>query len=410
MGNGVLRVYQEDWFPFQDLPTALEQFTAKTGIATELSWDTVGVGTIEHMFETMIGSFTDARPTYDVVCCDEIILQQMARQGGVLDLAPRMRADGIGLDHVTEATRQAVSLGDTVLGLPCVNVSSMLLCRRDLLDRYGLTTPSTWDDLLDTAQVLQTAVRRDEDREFYGFEMRGAAGGGHAVWTIGSFIGSHGVSWLDSDGRPSDYGDGHAAALDDYMRLIKAVCPPDQSQISFGEMRRDYAAGRVGMIMDVGMEYAHVLGRKDALADNSVVAMTPAGPAGRAPNLYSPPYAIPARSDMLDEAWALVKFLCSDERLRADGLQSNAVECASLPVLYGADFDGHFRADLMATVRSSRAVAKEERPFSDVGIAGCEVVGNAIHDLIVGSETIPSSLKRIQTGLTELVAEKETGR
>ena len=42
----VVRVYQEDWWPFQNLPNALRAFTEKTGIATELSWDKVGVGSI----------------------------------------------------------------------------------------------------------------------------------------------------------------------------------------------------------------------------------------------------------------------------------------------------------------------------------------------------------------------------
>ena len=51
MTKPVVRVYQEDWWPFQNLPKALAAFTRRTGIATELSWDKVGVGSIETMFE-----------------------------------------------------------------------------------------------------------------------------------------------------------------------------------------------------------------------------------------------------------------------------------------------------------------------------------------------------------------------
>lgn len=406
MGNGVLRVYQEDWFPFQALPAALAAFTACTGIRTELSWDTVGVGTIEHMFHTMIASFTDDWPAYDVVCCDEIILRDMHRRGGVLDLGPRMRRDGLTLGHVPAATAAAVTAGGAVLGLPCVSVSSMLLCRRDLLERHGLPLPAGWEDLHAIALALQAAVRRDEGREFYGFETRGAAGGGHAVWTIGSFLGSFGARWLAPDGSPERFGDAHRAALETYLGLIRDVCPPDQGMISFPEMRRDYAAGRVGIIMDVGMEYAHILAQGGALAEGSVAAMVPAGPAGRAPNLYAPPYAIPARTDMADEAWELVRFLCSDARLQADGLAANAVETASLPVLYGAAFDRHFRPDLLAAVRASRAVAREERPFTDRGIAGCEVVGDAVNAAVVGELDAAGALARIHRGLTRL---HETG-
>ncbi len=403
MGSGILRVYQEKWFPFADLPSALAAFTETTGIRTELSWDVVGVGTIEHMFETMIASFTDPHPTFDLICCDEIILRRMHRLGGVTDLAPRMRRDGITLDHVTEATRRAVTLDTAVLGLPCVNVCSMLLCRRDLLERYGLPVPADWVELARVAAELQAAVRCDERRDFWGFETRGAGGGGHAVWTVGSFLGSFGARWLDDTGHPLPHAEPHHHALATYLNIIRTVCPPDQAQISFPEMRRDYAAGRVGMIMDVGMEYAHILAQGGSLAEASVVAMVPAGPSGRAPNLYCPAWAIPARSDMADEAWELAKFLASDARLMADGLKANAVETASLPVLYSADFDRHFRTDLLSAVRASRAVAREERPFGTAGIEACAVVGDAVQAMIEGTETVESALQRIARGFEMLI-------
>ncbi|MHA1553733.1 MAG: ABC transporter substrate-binding protein [Alphaproteobacteria bacterium] len=385
MGQGVVHVYQEDWFPFQNLPAALARFTDATGIATKLSWDTVGVGTIEHMFEQMIGSFTSDSPVYDLVCTDEIILQDMARRGRVVDLAPRMRRDGISLNQVSEATRHAVMQNESVLGLPCINTCSMLLYRRDLFDRYGLSAPSDWEELEQVAGELQQAVRRDDDREFYGFETRGAGGGGHAVWSVGSFIGSFGTRWLTTDGGVAALSDRHVNALETYLRLIRKVCPPDQDIISFPEMRRDMKSGRVGMVMDVGMEYAHILASDPDLSERVAVAPVPAGPRGRAPNLYAPPWAIPVGSDMREEAWELAKFLTSDAQLLEDGILSNAVEASSLPVLYSSAFDRQFRDDLLTTVRVSRAVARADRPFSKRGIAACEIVGNAVNAAITNS-------------------------
>ena len=48
-----VRIYQEDWFPFQNLPAAAAAFERATGIGVEIAWDKVGVGTIEHMFDRM---------------------------------------------------------------------------------------------------------------------------------------------------------------------------------------------------------------------------------------------------------------------------------------------------------------------------------------------------------------------
>ena len=192
----VVRVYQEDWWPFQNLPKALRAFTEKTGIATELSWDKVGVGSIETMFEHMVHSFTDDDPPYDLICTDEVMLRRFAVDGRVMPMNDRMRRDGITLDDVTEETRRVVTVDGAVIGLPCINVVNLLLYRRDLLERYALPVPQSWDEVKSVGLELQSAVRNDGDAEFYAFATRGAGGGGHAVWTMGSFLGSHGGRWL----------------------------------------------------------------------------------------------------------------------------------------------------------------------------------------------------------------------
>src|SRR4051794_41749634 len=82
------------------------------------------------MFGHMIRSFTADEPPFDLVCTDEVMLRRFAAEGRVLPLNRLMERDGVGLDGVTPATREAVTLGGEVLGLPCVNVANMLLYRR----------------------------------------------------------------------------------------------------------------------------------------------------------------------------------------------------------------------------------------------------------------------------------------
>jgi len=400
----VVRVYQEDWWPFQNLPKALRAFTEKTGIATELSWDKVGVGSIETMFEHMVHSFTDDDPPYDLICTDEVMLRRFAVDGRVMPMNDRMARDGITLDDVTEETRRVVTVDGAVIGLPSINVVNLLLYRRDLLDRYSLPVPQSWDEVKSVGLELQSAVRRDGTSEFYAFATRGAGGGGHAVWTMGSFLGSHGGRWLLDETHVAPIDETHRAALGGYLDILKSVAPPDQGVISFVELLRDYRKGRVGMIVEVGMEYAHLLRDDPALAERSAVAMIPAGPAGRRPNLYAPPWSIPAHSKVRDEAWELAKFLSSPQQLLEDGIASDAIETSSLSVLYGADFDRHFRADLLSAVRASRAVAFEERPFGRLGMEANVVVGQTVNDALTGRIGLDAALDRIHAGLTTLAA------
>ncbi|MFO1036671.1 MAG: extracellular solute-binding protein [Geminicoccaceae bacterium] len=397
-----VRIYQEDWLPFQNLPAAAKAFEAATGIGVDLAWDRVGVGTIEHMFDQMARSFGDDDPPFDLVCIDEVMLRAYARDGRVLELDEWMARDGVTLADYTPETVEEATYEGRCIGLPCVNVSSMLMFRRDLLERYGLPVPSSWDELRQVGTTLQEAVRRDEGRDFWGFLTRGAGGGGHSVWTIGCFLGSFGAKWLDETGRPNPVSDATVAAMACYADLLDAVAPPDQPDCSFVEMRGAFASGRVGIIMDVGMEYAHVLATNPELAERSGIALIPAGPVRRAPNLYSPLWAIPNASPVKAEAWELAKWLCSPRQLLEDGVKSNAIETAPLSVLYSAEFDRHFRDDMLSTVRAGRAIAREERPFGDLGIEACTIVGDITHELLLKRWTPRTAAEAIVQRLGKL--------
>jgi ABC-type glycerol-3-phosphate transport system substrate-binding protein len=394
-----VRVYQEDWWPFQNLPAALRRFSEATGIPTELSWDKVGVGSIETMFEHMTHSFTDDDPPFDLICTDEVMLRRFAGDGRVLVLNDHMARDGMTLADVTPATRDAVTLDGQVIGLPCVNVCNLVLYRRDLLDKHGQPVPQSWTQLKEVAAAVQTAERKAGAADFHGFATRGAAGGGHSVWTIGSFLASHGGRWIQPDGMVTAVTAEAEAALSCYVDLLRTVGPADQPTISFVELLRDYTAGRVAMIMDVGMEYAALFRRNPDLAARSGIALVPAGPAGRFANLYSPPWSIPAKSRVKDEAWELAKHLTSTAQLTEDGVLSEAVETSHLSVLYSPEFDGHFRPDLLSAVRATRAIAQEERPWSTKGIGACEAVGDAVCAALRGDVTVRTALERIQSDL-----------
>jgi ABC-type glycerol-3-phosphate transport system substrate-binding protein len=185
---------------------------------------------------------------------------------------------------------------------------------------------------------------------------------------------------------------------------MKSVAPPDQGVISFVELMRDFRAGRVGMILEVGNEYANLLRHDPSVAEKAGVALIPAGPAGRRANLYSPPWSIPTRSKVRDEAWELAKFLSSPRQLLEDGIRSEAIETSSLSALYSAEFDRHFRADLLGAVRASRAIAFEERPFGTLGMDACAVVGDAVNAAIEGRTNVDGALKAIHSGLTMLAS------
>ena len=232
---------------------------SRPGSRPSLSWDRVGVGSIEKMFEEMLHSFTDDEPPFDLVCTDEVMLRRFAAEGRVLVLNELMARDGITLDDVTAATR---ARRDPRRSGPGPALRQRLEHALVPARPPGAARPAGAAELGRGQGRRRPAAGRRAPRrrrsEFYGFATRGAPGGGHAVWTVSSFVASFGAAWFDADGRPTAQSDAHEAALATYVDLLRAVAPPDQAQISFVELMRDFRAGRVGMILEVGMEYAHL--------------------------------------------------------------------------------------------------------------------------------------------------------
>ena len=199
--------------------------SAQTGIKTELSWDKVGVGLIEAMFEHMIHSFTDDDPPFDLICTDEILLRRFAAEGRVLALndlmSPRRRharrRDGGNAprgDARRRGDRPALLQRHQPAPLSPRPAGSLFASRPAKLGRAE-----------DVGQKLQAAVRRDGTAEFYAFATRGAGGGGHAVWSIGTFLGSFGARWLTDEVVAEPIGDAHRAALSTYLDLIHSDLP-----------------------------------------------------------------------------------------------------------------------------------------------------------------------------------------
>jgi multiple sugar transport system substrate-binding protein len=387
MGNAKVRVYQENWSPFQNLPKALKAFEEQTGIGTELVWDKVGVGTLEHMYEQMVQSFTDDEPPYDLICTDEIMLRGYAADGRVVDMAEFADRDGVDFSDVSAETRHAMKLDDQLIGLPCCNVVNALLVRKDLLEKYGLLVPRSWTELKTVGLELQAAVRADGQSDFYGFATRGA-NNGHSVWTFSSFLASFGGRWL----------------LDETEVAPTTTAPPEQGKISFVELLSNFSKGRVGMILEVGNEYAHLFDSNPALAETAEVALIPAGPMGRRPGVYCPLWSIPKNSPVKKEAWELARFLTTSSQLVDDGLASGAIEASSLSALYSEAFDRRFRPDLLTTMRSSRAVAFEERPLGVLGFRSNELIGDAINAAVEGRLTETETLATIDRQLREISA------
>jgi len=371
-----VRVMQEDWGVFRNLPAVASRFTEETGIDVEVT-----LTVIPEMWELMERSFSGEDPPFDLVGVDDLLLVQAARAGHVEPLGDLIATDGYSLADFPSSAIDAVSDGGRVWGLPYCHVSNVLIYRADLFERYGITVPDTLDELTAAAIAVQDAVRADGREDFYGMAIRGAPNCGLNFWIVGSTWGpSYGVRWYDDDGRPTLDTPELRAAVEHYLELVRRAGPPESPTMDFMDCMECYAKGRAAMTIEPANEASILYDEGGAVAEGTRTALIPAGPLGtRHAGLYCPPYAIPSLSRSKRAAWELAKFLCAPEQVLDDAERSGFVEVARESLFAEPRFVQRFRLELLETTVATRAYARGERPVTRYGME----VGNLIGDEIV---------------------------
>jgi ABC-type glycerol-3-phosphate transport system substrate-binding protein len=372
----VVRVMQEGWGVFENLPATARRFSDQTGIEVEVT-----LTVIPEMWELMERSFSGEDPPFDLVGVDDLLLIQAARAGLVEPIDDLIAADGYSLDDFPQAAIDSVSDGGRIWGLPYCFVSNVLIYRADLFEKHSIAVPQTLDELTAAAVATQEAERAAGNEDFYGITLRGAPNCGLNFWIIGSTWGpSYGVRWYDDDGRPTLATPELIGAVDHYVDLLRRAGPPESPSMDFMDCMACYGAGRAAMTIEPANEASILYDEGGAVAEGTRTALMPVGPLGtRHVGLYTPPYAIPSLSTSKEAAWELAKFLCAPEQMRDDVQKSGFVEVARNSLLRDPSFVARFRPELLSTMAETRPFARGERPITSYGME----VGNRIGDEIV---------------------------
>ena len=393
-----VRVMQEDWGVFQNLPATARRFTEQTGIDVEVT-----LTVIPEMWELMERSFSGEDPPFDLVGVDDLLLIQAARAGHVEPIDDLIAADGYSLEDFPRAALDALTDGGRLWGLPYCFVSNVLIYRADLFERHGIAVPETLGELRSAAAAIQEAVRAEGTADFYGIALRGAPNCGLNFWIIGSTWGpSFGARWYDDDGRPTLATPELIAAVEDYVELLNRAGPPESPTMDFMDCMAAYGAGRAAMTIEPANEASILYDAGGPVADGTRTALMPAGPLGRHVGLYTPPYAIPSLSRSKRAAWELAKFLCAPEQVLDDVQNSGFVEVARDSVLRDPRFEARFRSELVRTTVDTRVFARGERPVTSYGMEVGDLIGDEIVRVLKGEVGAREALEQAERRVAAL--------
>lgn len=137
--------------PADPIPALLAEFeAAHPGVRVRseaLPW------TADDQHQLYVINLEGRSPGFDVMMLDVIWVPEFARAGWLLDLSPYVSPEDLA--HFFPSTVTAATWGGRVWALPWnINVG-LLYYRADLLARYGLSPPATWDELTQAVRRVQ---------------------------------------------------------------------------------------------------------------------------------------------------------------------------------------------------------------------------------------------------------------
>jgi sorbitol/mannitol transport system substrate-binding protein len=306
--------------------------------AETLTIATVNNGDMVRM-QKLTGDFTAKNPGIDLewVTLEENILRQrvttdIATKGGQYDVmtigtyevpiwarqnwlvALENLGDDYDVDDLLPAIRGGLTIDDKLYAAPFYGESSMVMYRKDLMEKAGLKMPDapSWDFVADAARKMT-----DKDGEIYGICLRGKAGWGENMAFLTATANSFGARWFDENWTPQFDQAEWKNTLQFYIDLMNDAGPPGASSNGFNENLALFQTGKCGMWIDATVAASFVTNPADStVADQVGFALAPDNGLGKRGNwLWAWTLAIPAGSQKLEAAEKFVSWATSKEYL-----------------------------------------------------------------------------------------------
>ena len=297
---------------------------------TTLTIATVNNGDMIRM-QKLTDDFTKANPDIKLnwVTLEENVLRQkvttdIATKGGQFDvltigtyevpiwgkkgwLVPLTKVDDV--DDLLPAMRGGLSVDGKLYASPFYGESSMVMYRKDLMDKAGLKMPDapTWTFIREAADKMT-----DKAAGVYGVCLRGKAGWGENMAFLSATANSFGARWFDEKWEAQFNTPEWKATLDFYLGMMKADGPPGAASNGFNENLALFNAGKCGMWIDATVAASFVTGKDSTVADKVGFALAPDNGLGKRGNwLWAWSLAIPAGSAKTEAAEKFVSWATS---------------------------------------------------------------------------------------------------
>jgi multiple sugar transport system substrate-binding protein len=291
----------------------VDDFTKKTGVKVKL------VAVAEDQFNQILTSNAAAGKLPDVIGGLPLGQVRTMSSNELIDTeAVGSVVDGLDRGTFNDSALELTADGEDQLAVPSESWVQLLVYRKDLFDKAGLGTPSTYDDVLAAAKALDASG-------VPGFIGANVAGDAFTEQTFEEIGLGNGCELVDDSGEVTFDSDECVAALDFYGQLQQDYSVAGAQDVD--TTRAAYFAGKGAMLIWSSFILDEMAGlRKDALptcpqcksdpaflAENSGVVTSIQGPSASGPATFGEvtSWTIPSDS-ATDSAKKFVDYMMTD--------------------------------------------------------------------------------------------------
>ncbi len=331
----------------------------------------------------------------DIYQTDVIWAPQLADQ--LVDLTEA--AKDVVKDHFPSII-QSQTVNGKLVALPVFTDAPALYYRKDLLDKYKLAAPKTWDEM---AAAAKTVMDGEKNADLQGFVFQGNAYEGLTCDALEWVKSNGGGQIVEPDGKISINNPKAAAALERAKGWVGTISPKGVLAYQEEESRGVWQTGKSVFMRN--WPYAFALGNKDdsAVKGKFDVVPLPSGGegGGSAATLGGWNLAVSKYSKHQAEAIKAIMFLASAKIQKA-----NAIEQTHLPTVVSVYDDADVKAKQPVLVKWKDVfLAAVPRPSAPTKTKYNEVSNlfwTAVHDSLSGNGSAKDNLANLEAKLTEL--------
>ena len=297
---------------------------------------------------------------------------------------------------------ESQTVGGKLVALPIFTDAPALYYRKDLLDKYGVAVPKTWDELTAAAQKIQDGEKA-ANPDFWGFVWQGNAYEGltcDALEWVKSFGGGQIV---EADGTISINNEKAAKALETAKGWVGTISPEGVLAYQEEEARGVWQTGNAAFMRN--WPYAYGLGNGDDSKVKGLFGVTtlPVGAEGdsSAATLGGWNVAVSKYSKHQEAAVSLALWLAGPEVQKMRALNES-----NLPTIQSLYDDADIAAKQPIIPQWKNVFLNAvPRPSAPTLTKYSEVSAkffNAVHETLAGNGSAADNLAALEADLTDL--------